>query len=63
MMGEGAMKTSGNNSQSVRLTSETSEYHLDKEHRDRLNSEFAQTLTLRLLRQPTRQRREVTSGL
>ena len=46
------MKTNGSDSKSLRLTFETSDYYLDKEHRDRLNAQSAQEQTLRLLPKP-----------
>jgi tetratricopeptide (TPR) repeat protein len=54
-MGEGIMKTKGSDYKSVRLTCESADYYLDKEHRDRLNAESAHERTLHLLPQPTRQ--------
>ena len=51
------MKARGSDNNSVQLTTESIEYYLNKEHRNRLNAESAHERTLRLLRPPTRQRK------
>jgi tetratricopeptide (TPR) repeat protein len=51
------MKGKDSDSKSLRLTCESAEYFLDKEHRDRLNAESAHERTLRLLPKPARKRK------
>lgn len=52
------MNARGNESSIIRLTSETADYVLDKEHRERLHVQGAQERTLRLVREARQRQRQ-----